>query len=372
MAHQSQVHVFVATLEGSLLAYTFDPAAGDLKPLFTAKDHIGRIRSVHATPEGRLVTAGEDELLKTYNVRTRKAVGTIASVTGTPVRVLSTGRFLVSGHENGQVFILGKKDGQVFHVLRAFKTGLKGMALHPSGKLLLCLSPTNRFSMWDLMSCSMVFHKKIRVAIQGMDFYSDQDLLFWTDTSLYLYSMAVMRFVVEVPAEEDTKFTDVTVVRREGGAWVVLACENGFVYFLNPRNFVEGTEGVSWAKFKAYERRVKRVRLVESLLVTVSTDGDITFWDVADILERSDLVGQVTIDGFCSLLDYKVNSRPILLETVISTASTPAEQPDDEEEVQTETAAEAPPEAPVQAKRKAPVPSATPQKRIHKKHRKGG
>jgi WD40 repeat protein len=347
-------------MEGSVLAYVLDLATGLLRPHFTVKDHVGRIKSIHATPEGRLVTAGEDELLKTYNFRTKKALSTIVGVTGTPVKVLSAGRFLVSGHETGQVFVVGKKDGHVFHYLRAFKTGLKNMALHPSGKLLLCLSRTNRFSMWDLMSCSMVFHKKIRANISGLDFYSDEDLLFHTDTRLYLYSMAVGQFVAEVSVEEeDTKLTDVKVLRRETGTWVVFGCENGCVYFLNQRNFKEGVEGVSWVKFRAYDKRVKRVGVVGNFLVTVSTEGDITVWDVAEVLDNQSVTDKVTIDSYLSLLDYKIQSRPILLEVVaasqLPTAPANEEEGEASEEVDIEPKAKKQP--PVVSKKVPAAPT---------------
>ena len=332
MSETKILRVFIATLEGSILSYNVDLSSGTVTPSFTAKDHIGRIKAVHATQEGRLVTAGEDENMKVYNYLTRKAVSTVVGIVGIPVKIQSTKRFVISGQENGSVYILGKKDMYIFHVIKAFKTGLKDFAIHESGKLMLCLSRTNRFAVWNLMTCSMVFHKKIKAEIEAMDFYSDESLLFVTSNCMYLYSMSSMKFIQEIRMDDDTKINDMQVLRTWAGKWVVCGCENGFVYFFNERNFSDGVTEKSYVKFLAYGKRVKKVKCVDNLLVTISTDGDITVWDISEILEKQDTVEQLTLEGYCSLLDYKIQARPILLDINLRTVVEKVEKEEKSEE----------------------------------------
>lgn len=314
MSENKKLSIFIATLEGSILSYSVDFNQGVISPMFTAKDHIGRIKAIHCTPEGRLITAGEDENMKIYNYLSKKSLSTVVGIVGIPVKIFSTKKFIVSSQENGQVYVLGKKDGSIYHVIKAFKTGLKNIAIHESGKLMLCLSRSNRFAVWNLMTCSMIFHKKIKAEIEALDFFGDDSILFSTSNCMYLYSMSEMKFIQEIKVEEGTKINDIQILKTWAGKWVIVACENGYVYFYNERNFVADVEDFSFVKFKAYEKRVKKIKVSENILVTISTDGDITIWDISSILEKNEIEEQLNIEEYCSLLDYKVVARPILLD----------------------------------------------------------
>ena len=46
--------------------------------------------------------------------------------------------------------------------------------VHKSNKFLLCLNSQNRFSLWNLMTCSLIFHRKIKLKVINIHFINEK------------------------------------------------------------------------------------------------------------------------------------------------------------------------------------------------------
>ena len=316
---EDQLKIFVATLEGSLLAFGFNLKEGLLTPDFTAKDHAGRIRALHASKDGVLVTTGDDENLRVYNYKRHKSLSHIFGVCGVCPKITSSSKFIVSCHENGSVCVIGKTDYAIYHILKCFKSSCIDIDLHHSSKLLIALSKTGRFALWDLMTCQLIFHKKVKLPLLGVKFFDDERVLLIGRDFLLVFNLRSQMVVQEVKSEGETVITDVQVVHSGEHKFVVVAAENGHVYFYPEINFVsEGSDEAIFAKIKAYAGRVKRLKIEGKYLTTVSTEGDITIWNVSDILKQgNEIQGQVFIENFEALFDYSIHARPVLLDVVL-------------------------------------------------------
>lgn len=109
-----------------------------------------------------MITSGQDENIKIYDIIKKKCLSNLYGIKSIAKKVLSTNKYFISGHEDGKVYIYGKNDFCVYHKLSIFKHCIIDIDLHPSNLFLVCLSNTNRFSLWNLSTCSNIFHKKIQ------------------------------------------------------------------------------------------------------------------------------------------------------------------------------------------------------------------
>ena len=316
MSHS--LYIFTISYEGTLFSYEFKIDEGVITPFFNCKDHVGRIKAVHATADGLVLTSGEDENIKVYNYLKRKKLSNIYGTSGVALKLLSTPAFTLSCHENGAICIEGKKDFAIYHRLKVFKDSCIDFDLHPSNKLMVCLNNKQRFAVWNLSMCSVVFHKKIKVQAQMVRFLDDERLIILTPSSIYCFNIRLMTVTNEIKAVEGTKINDCVII-RDPKPLVAIGCENGHVYFYPQENFNESSEDESplYIGFKAYNYRVKKVAVAGSYMVTVSTEGDISIWDISDIQGAKDLSGGVVIESYSALYEYKVSSRLVGLSCIM-------------------------------------------------------
>ena len=303
------LYIFTISYEGSLFSYEFKIDEGVITPFFNCKDHVGRIKAVHATNDGLVLTSGEDENIKVYNFLKKKKLSSIYGTSGVCLKLLSTPDFALSCHENGVICVEGKKDFAIYHRLKVFKDSCIDFDLHPSHKLMVCLNNKGRFAVWNLSICSMIFHRKIKLQPQMVRFLNDECLLIITSNTIYCFNIKLMMITNEIKTPNNTKINDCAIIRGPK-LLTAIGCENGHVYFYAEENFKENFEDEPlYIGFKAYNYRVKKVSVVENYLVTVSTEGDISIWDISEIQEAKDLSNGVIIESYSALYEYKVTSR---------------------------------------------------------------
>lgn len=91
-----------------------------------------------------------------------------------------------------------------------------------------------------------------------------------------------------------------------------LASESGDVVLYSKKSIAEEK---FLGRFKAYQSRVKALSVREKFLVTVSTEGDLSIWDVEEILSIKENFGNV-FENYLSLYDLKINSRLVILDSI--------------------------------------------------------
>lgn len=324
--------IFAISYEGSLFSYEFGFNEGVINPFFNCKDHVGRIKAVHATNDGLVLTSGEDENIKVYNFLRKKQLSNIYGTNGVCTKLLSTPDFALSCHENGQVCVEGKKDFAIYHRLKVFKDSCIDIDLHPSNKLLACLNNKGRFAVWNLAVCTGLFHKKIKASAQMIRFLNDESLLILTMDTIYCFNIRLMAITNEIKVPSNTKINDCVII-REPHLLVSVACENGHVYFYTEKNFHENyVDEPAYLGFKAYNYRVKKLAAAANFVITISTEGDISIWDVSEILEAKDVEGGLIIESYSALYEYKVTSRLVGLSCALMTSKSVAESKENGEE----------------------------------------
>jgi len=119
----------------------------------TACAHQGAVTSVHFTPDGYLVSAGRDNLLKVWKLAERGAdlVGTQPGRSGEVAQpgVSADGHRVLFEHGE-ELRILDRNDGSSLGLLRGQRQGrFQGLALFsPSGRLVLTGASNGRLQLW--------------------------------------------------------------------------------------------------------------------------------------------------------------------------------------------------------------------------------
>lgn len=143
------------------------------------------------------------------------------------------------------------------------------------------------------MTCSVVFHFKIKKTILQSRFLGDSHLIFLTENSLLLFSFETSSFVDELKLWDNEKtaryirdynLNDFDIWSHDGVHWVCLGNEVGQVVVWKLQMGSSGQIKKDFQIFEIYSStRTKRVKWGvlgdQSFLVTVSTGGDISVFD---------------------------------------------------------------------------------------------
>lgn len=210
------------------------------------------------------------------------------------------------------------------------------MSIHPSERLLVCTSKSNRLSAWNVMTCSMIFHFKIKTLITQSKFLGDSYLVLLTENSILLFDLDRAECVDELRLWEDERMArydrtlrlnDMDVRDLGDSSWqIIVGDEAGNVIVWNvqklfnkiyddtldsenkkideredfkaedpkeieSKNILASSNVQSSFKiFKIYNStRVKRNRIITQknkiFLATISTEGHISVFDLTGKLE---------------------------------------------------------------------------------------
>lgn len=62
-----------------------------------------------------MVTAGEDENIKLYNLDPSKKLANIYGIQSICLKLLSTKKYIISAHENGIICFINKENYSIYH-----------------------------------------------------------------------------------------------------------------------------------------------------------------------------------------------------------------------------------------------------------------
>eukprot|EP00736_Rhodelphis_marinus_P013638 Rmarinus@m.984 len=170
----------VGTYDASLVGLLFSPAEGKGRVTFGYTPHAGCVKTVCTSPDGRfLMSGGNDETIKLYNLRKRVELGSLDHHTGS----VTCGEFfwgkstrhLLTGSEDRTICIWRTKDWECMHSMSGHKKGVTGLSVHPSGCAALSTSFDSTVRLWDLMRgcCASVVKTRggegSRGVVQWMD-----------------------------------------------------------------------------------------------------------------------------------------------------------------------------------------------------------
>ncbi|EJF64344.1 WD40 repeat-like protein [Dichomitus squalens LYAD-421 SS1] len=194
-------------------AYTFD-----IKPIFIFPAHMSCIKSVAASPHGGkwLATGSADEIIKVWDLRRRKELGSITHLE------FPSRSHLLSASEDGTLCLFRARDWAVLRELKGHKGRVNSVAVHQSCKVALSVGKDRTLRMWDLMrgkgSASTKIGKEgelVRWSTDGSIFAVQAQ----NTIEIYSTEMALLHTIIHPSRLHDIKFCK----RTEGEGELLLA-----------------------------------------------------------------------------------------------------------------------------------------------------
>lgn len=325
-----QFRIFVGSYEHNLLCLSviIDPKGEKdaiFQPIFHFEAHALSIKSMDLAKR-YLVTGSNDEHIKIYDLQKRKELGHLLSHTGTITTlrfsseghdeataetVDKSGKWLLSGSDDGKIIIWRTKDWETFGTLKGHTGRINDLAIHPTGRVAISVSQDQTIRLWNLMTAK----KAAVLKIKGKDHLGQSgEFVKWSlDGSYFIvgllnqilvYKTSTAKIVKKIKFNSTLMAGEILSV--EGKEWLVVGLGNGAIDFYDFQQQVVDTvveqqeESKIWeskpetiaAKFelRGHTNRIKGLSYFHDavdtqglpLLVSVSSDGKIVVWNLAD------------------------------------------------------------------------------------------
>ena len=284
--------ILVGTYEAVLLGYNVKRSERlgkdgemvyELQTSFANHAHSASVRSI-AAGDKYLISAGGDENVKIFNLRNRTEHGALNHSDGViNCMLFFDKKHLITASEDGKICILKTNAGwNVEKTLSKHKAGVKDLALHPSGKLMLSIGKDAKLITWNLIKGRSAYVTNL---------HENADLVQWSPSGshyvvgfykrLDIYSVSTAAIEVSLPfpgrLNEIIFLDDVTIA-------VAGEMSHIEIHSIVSKRLI--------MRFEAHTNRVRCMTLVaeppvngesttditHQCLVTASNDGMVKLW----------------------------------------------------------------------------------------------
>jgi len=318
---KTQFRIYVGSYEHNLLSVSLmleknkSPA---FQPIFHFQAHALSIKSI-AAAKRYLVTGSNDEHIKIYDLQKRKELGTLlghqgsitcmkfsneGAVDGESAGI--SGKWLLSGSDDGKIIIWRTKDWEIFGTLKGHKGRINDLSIHPSGRIAVSVGDDKSVRLWNLMTAKKAAVLKVKNDWQSGEFvrWSLSGDYFFVGllNKILVYKTSSAKIIKEVPFK--TTLMHLEIYEIDGVEYAIVGLNNGTLEFYDIKDLTKETEKKDEAekdeddeddeeeskpepKFKltGHTNRIKDFKLYrvhdETYLVSVSSDGNIVVWDLA-------------------------------------------------------------------------------------------
>ena len=128
------------------------------------QSHLGPVKAV-ASQGKFLVSGGNDEEVRIYNIQKRFEVGSLMKHQApiTTLRFSRKANSLISGSDDGMIAVWRIKDWECVSFKKAHKGSVTDLDVHPSGKVMLSCGRDNALRLWDLSSAKELYCRAQKV-----------------------------------------------------------------------------------------------------------------------------------------------------------------------------------------------------------------
>lgn len=128
------------------------------------QSHLGPVKAV-ASQGKFLVSGGNDEEVRIYNIQKRFEVGSLMKHQApiTTLRFSRKANSLISGSDDGMIAVWRIKDWECVSFKKAHKGSVTDLDVHPSGKVMLSCGRDNALRLWDLSSSKELYCRAQKV-----------------------------------------------------------------------------------------------------------------------------------------------------------------------------------------------------------------
>ncbi|KAJ1655014.1 Protein mak11 [Dispira simplex] len=297
---------------------TASPLKFDL--VFSFPAHIGCIKAL-ASGGTFLASGGTDEWIKLYDLKRKRELGTLMQHQGTLTALeFYQNTHLVSAGEDGLLCIWRAKDWECLAVMKGHKGRVNSIAIHPSGRLALSVASDRTLRLWNLLNGHKAsVHKLGREGLQVLWCDQGQKYTILEDRNIVVYNITDASVFLTIPLSTRVHcLTTVTPADTpESVEYLVCGGDDKHIYIY------ELETGQLVTKFPAHSNRVRCVATVNSekpgasqpttLIISASTDGTITAWDLVTVLKGTTTVNSSSIP---SLGSYNIDCRLTTMSAV--------------------------------------------------------
>ncbi|XP_076441416.1 p21-activated protein kinase-interacting protein 1-like [Babylonia areolata] len=123
----------------------------ELTESFTEKT-IGSIKCVATSDKGLLAAGGTDEIIRIFDLKKHRLVGTLTHHSGTVTSLQFCDTHLFSTSEDGTLCLWRVATWEPERTFKGHKGPVKHVAVHPSGKMTLTVGQDRTLRLWNNMT----------------------------------------------------------------------------------------------------------------------------------------------------------------------------------------------------------------------------
>lgn len=305
----TQFRIMVGSYEHNLLCLSLilkDKNEPVFTPIFHFQAHALSIKSIDIAKR-YLVTGSNDEHIRIYDLQKRKELGTLLSHQGTVTTLRfssetteedhtqKSGKWLLSGSEDGKIIIWRTKDWEMFGTLKGHQGRINDLDIHPSGRVAISVSTDKTVRLWNLMTAK----KAAVLKIKGRDHLGQSgEIVRWsTSGKHFIVGLLNQLFIYELGDEVDIKkklkfkttLMCLEVLKIEDKEYIVTGHSDGSIQFVEFEKALNEDEPEPVFSLRGHSNRVKGMAYFCNsetshvpYLTSVSSDGKIVVWDVSE------------------------------------------------------------------------------------------
>ncbi|GAA5991399.1 hypothetical protein JCM10908_003293 [Rhodotorula pacifica] len=308
-----------------------------VEPIFSFPAHLSSLRTVaasHLLSPGTgserkvggkyLVTAGTDEIIKVWDLKRRKEVGNLeGDTTGTIncMRFVPQRNMLMVASSDSTIALYRVRDFVLLRALKGHKGRVNSIDAHPDGRVALSVGVDRMLRMWDLVAGKSV--ASLRLSREG-------DIVRWNtngskfavicnnELTVYGLDMSIHHQLTAKSRFHDVRFCHFPLDASDPNQreYLFVACEDGRTRVFDisdptPVTVDDSTDLNALdlpkldpvASLVGHSNRIKMIDLLEValptaepsstiVLTTVSSDGLINMYDLADVQAGSAAIAE--------------------------------------------------------------------------------
>ncbi|KAM9929402.1 hypothetical protein OXX59_001216 [Metschnikowia pulcherrima] len=304
----TQFRIMVGSYEHNLLCLSLimkGTAEAVFTPIFHFQAHTLSIKSIDIAKR-YLVTGSNDEHIRIYDLQKRKELGTLLSHQGTVTTLKfskessktndssKSGKWLLSGSEDGKIIIWRTKDWETFGTLKGHSGRVNDLDIHPSGRVAISVGTDNTIRLWNLMTAK----KAAVLKIKGRDHVGQPaDIVRWISegkhfvvgllNQLFIYELSEQAQIVKKVQFKSTLMC-LETISIDSKEYLVVGLNNGAIQFYDVAKTLSEENPEPEFTLQGHSNRVKGISFMCSesdthnvpFLVSVSSDGKIVVWNL--------------------------------------------------------------------------------------------
>eukprot|EP00347_Sterkiella_histriomuscorum_P008517 403344799 len=247
-----------------------------------------------------LALGGYQEIIKLYDVKTKKEKGELMEHTGSITALqFYKNTYLISGSEDGQVIIWRCKDWVPLHKLRVKNVSrVISFSLHKSGRMLLVLYENNMFRLWNMLDGRCTFKKKLGLNEETNKVQYKVLQIKWEPTQGNIYAVLYDKKVQIMGTDSDLPKSSVT----SDVAFVCFEFINENELLLADINgrftYLKGIQSVETTTISIISTKIARFRDIKYIpdseyVSSISTEGNICFWELPKLQKFTNEMGNI-------------------------------------------------------------------------------